>query len=232
MKKIVPILLFMHFANASLCQENDLQFALRLPIQYDLQRAEIPFSFGTEVQKAEAINFGIEALINYKIRKASIYTGVGFFRNRFNIKRGYDHQALNIGRDSLPIGTSTKNYTYSLLRLPLGFNLEILQIKNTRIGIGAEHFFNFSFRRKYNGAVPFEGANTVYNGVNYFGNSFNFFINLTRSLQKSKSIVEIEPYVRIYNNYKKDRFLKEKENENVVRSMDAFGVGIRYYFTL
>ena len=155
---------------------------------------------------------------------------VGFFRNRFNIKRGYDHQTLNVGRDSFPIGTKTSNYTYSLLHLPVGFNFEISKIKTTSISVGIEHFFNFSFRRKYNGAVPFEGANTTYNGLKYFGNSSNLLINLSKQLHKSK--IEIEPYIRIYNKYKKDRFFKEDENETVTRYFDAFGIGFKYSFTL
>lgn len=67
----------------------------------------------------------------------------------------------------------------------------------------AEFFNNFSLKRKYNGRLPFDGANTVCNGFNYFGNSLNFFVSL------SKKNIELEPYLRIYNSYKKDRLLKE-----------------------
>jgi hypothetical protein len=200
-----------------------------MPLQLDNQRAEILRSWGTEVQKATAFNFGIDALIDFKIQEFAVYTGTGFFRNRFNIKRGYNHQALNVGTDSLPIGTYTKNYNYSLIRLPLGIAYHVSQSKKLTLGIGAEHLFNFSFKRKYNGAVPFEGANTTFNGFSYFGNSINFFISLSRTF--SKNIIAVEPFVRIYNNYKKDRFLEEKENESNTRNFDAYGIGVKYSFT-
>lgn len=229
MKKILLLLCFIHFVNVSLSQIKTFEFQLRLPIQLDLQKAVISFSYGDEVQHATAVNFGADALLNYNTGKFHLYSGAGFFRNRFNIKRGYDHQALNIGRDSFPIGTDAENYTYSLFRVPLGISVEVSGWKKVNINAGAEHFFNFSFRRKYNGRVPFEGANTVYYGFTYFGNSLNVFINLSNHLQKNK--IEVEPYVRIYNKYKKDRFLKENESETITRYFDSFGIGIKYSFT-
>ena len=113
--------------------------------------------------------------------------------------------------------------------MPLGISVEVLELKKMNINVGAEHFFNFSFRRKYNGRVPFEGANTVYKGFTYFGNSLNLFMNLSNHLQKNK--IEVEPYIRIYNKYKKDRFLKENESETITRYFDSFGIGIKYSFT-
>jgi hypothetical protein len=229
MKNFFLILCFLNSFNVSFSQNKNFEFKLRLPIQLDIQKAVVPFSFGNEVKKATAINFGFDALINYNTGKFFLYTGTGFFRNRFNIKRGYDHQALNIGRDSFPIGTDAENYTYSLFRVPLGITVEVSKLKNINIRVSAEHLFNFSFRRKYNGRVPFEGANTVYNGFTYFGNSLNLFINLSNHLQKNK--IEVEPYIRAYNKYKKDKFLKENESETVTRYFDAFGIGIKYSFT-
>lgn len=230
MRKITLLGLFLHFLSLSFSQTTNIQLQLRIPFQFDKQKAEIPFSWGTEVQKAKAFNFGVDALINLKAKKFSFYTGVGFFRNRFNIKRGYDHQALNDGRDSLPIGTSTKNYNYSIFRLPLGIGYQVLHKEKWTLAIGAEQLFNFSFRRKYNGATPFEGANTVYKGFTNFGNSINAFVSISKT--STNHSITIEPFVRIYNKYKKDRFLKEKETENITRYFDALGISIRYSFTL
>lgn len=224
MKKITLFLLFIYLFGSSFSQNTKIHLQVRLPLQFDMQKAEIIFPLRTEIQKANTINFGLDALIKFKIDKVSLFTGVGYFRNRFNIKRGYDQQALNAGMDSLPIGTDTENYNYSLLRLPLGFTFEILRTKKIYYNIGAELLNNFSFRRKYNGRIPFEGANTVYHGFNYFGNSVNLFASL------SKKYIELEPYIRIYNNYKKDRFFKENENEKITRYFDAVGISILYSF--
>ncbi len=171
MKNISVLLLLLSLFKFSFSQRTDIQLQVRLPLQLDMQKAEITWPFGTQIQKATSINFGLDALIKLKFEKLSLFTGVGYFRNRFNIKRGYDHQALNAGMDSLPIGTDTDNYNYSLLRLPIGLNFEILRTTKANYNIGAEFLNNFSFRRKYNGRLPFEGANRVYNGFNYFGNS-------------------------------------------------------------
>lgn len=130
--------------------------------------------------------------------------------------------ALNIGRDSLPIGTSASNYTYSLLRLPVGISFICKENKKIKIKAGAEYIHNISFRRKYNGRVPFPGANTVYKGVTYFGNAVHIFASF------STTIIEIEPFVRVYNSYKKDRFLNEEENETITRHFDAIGISFRY----
>ena len=88
-----------------------------------MQKAEIIFPLRTEIQKANTINFGLDALIKLKMEKISLFAGMGYFRNRFNIKRGYDHQALNAGMDSLPIGTDTKNYNYSFIKIASRFVL-------------------------------------------------------------------------------------------------------------
>ena len=238
MKKKILIVIVFFITNKIMAQNQNRQSAIsfsqtkklliqvRLPIQLDFQKAEIIFPLITEIQKANTINFGFDALLNYRFSKFSFHTGIGFFRNRFNIKRGYDHQGLNIGVDSFPIGTDADNYNYSLLRLPIGASFTVIENKKIDFKIGIDFLNNFSFRRKYNGRVPFQGANTVYNGFNYFGNSLNLFISLSR-----KSI-EIEPYVRIYNNYRKDRFLREKENETVSRYFDAIGLSIKYSFNL
>lgn len=211
-------------------QNRNLKFELRLPLQYERQRAIIPYTWGKDTQNAKAINFGLDALVTYSFSRFSVYAGAGFFRNRFNIKRFVDHQALNRGRDSLLIGTSTRRYTYSLLRLPLGIHVEIFEIENIQISAGLEHFYNFSFRRKYHDIKPFRGANNVHNGFSYFGSYYNLILSLSRPLQ-NKNTIQFEPYVRVLNRYRKDRFLKEKENEYVTRHFDAFGIGIKYIFS-
>ncbi|MBI1780982.1 MAG: hypothetical protein HYR66_06380 [Sphingobacteriales bacterium] len=172
----------------------------------------------------------VDALMSYNTRNFMLYSGIGFFRNRFNIKRGYDHQALNLGRDSLPIGTETNNYIYSILRLPIGIGYQVMQNKKLSLDIGAEYLFNFSFRRKYNGAIPFTGANTTYKGFTNFGNSLHVFISASKTI--SKKTISLEPFIRIHNRYHKDRFFNEKENESISRNFDAFGISFKYSFTL
>lgn len=229
--KVIATASFVFLSLMSFSQTNNFNFELRLPIQHEAQKAELEYSYDTIVQKATQINFGLDALLKYKLGRISAYTGVGFFRNRFNVRRSYNHQALNTGRDSFPIGTFTKNYTYSIVRFPFGIGIDLATVKNINIGVGAAYFFNFSVRRKYNGAVPFRGANTAYNKVNYFGNSLNASINFSYS-KRGKNVVGIEPYIRIYNKYRKDRFLKEDESEFEERKFDAIGVSLRYSFTL
>ena len=200
MKKTTFISTFLFCYSISYDQTIEIKPQLRVPLQLDNQVIEIQYSWGTEVQKANTFNFGLDALLNFQSKRLSLSVGAGFFRNRFNIQRGYDHQALNPGRDSLPIGTNTKSYNYSILRLPAGMAYTFLKNKKYSIGVGGEHLFNFCFKRKYNGALPFPDANNSFNGINYFGNSMNIFIAL--AIVNTK--ITLAPFVRIYNKYQKD----------------------------
>jgi hypothetical protein len=139
MKKTSFLLLFLFLFVSSFSQTKKLHFQLRLPLQFDFQKAEIIYPLRTELQSATTFNFGFDALINYQHNKFSIYTGIGFFRNKFSIKREYNHQALNVGVDSLPIGTDAENYTYSQLRLPIGASFTFLETKKMNYKIGVDY---------------------------------------------------------------------------------------------
>lgn len=230
MKKILSVFLIFILYYQSYSQSDKFQLQLRLPLQIDRQKAEIIYSWGTQVQRSNAINFGLDALMSYQKKNFAVYSGLGFFRNKFYIKRGYDHQALNPGRDSLPIGTETKNYVYLILRVPIGIEYRVMQTKGFSLGVGVEYLFNFSFRRNYNGDVPFKGANTIYKGFSNFGNSLDFFIALSKTT--IKKTISLELFVHIYNRYHKDKFLKENENESISRYFDAIGINLKYSFTL
>lgn len=225
MKRILLLLVCTVIYTVTLAQSDKWQIKLRVPIQYEIQKAEISNSLRPQTLKGNAVNFGLDALINRKINKLSVFAGFGLFRNQFNIKRVYDHQALN-SADSLPIATGADNYVYSLLRFPHGVAYKMAQFSEITFSIGVEHNLSFSFRRKYNGRLPFQGANTIYKGSTFFGNSFNLLLNF------KKKRVEAEPYIRLYNRYRKDRFLNENESEFVSRPIDAFGIALKYQFQL
>lgn len=226
MKKIFLAFSLICLSNAAFTQQDGLYFKLKVPLQCDVQRATEVFSYGSEIKKGHAVNFGVDALIEYQKNAFSVYSGVGYFRDRFNIKRGYDHKALNPLSDSLPIGTDTKFYTYSLVRIPIGFIAQISKNRNREIGLGCEYFFNYSFCRKYNGRLPFEGANTTYKGFNSFGNELHLLLAISTNVYGRA--IAVEPFTRIYNIYRKDRFLREKEKETVTRFFDSYGISIRY----
>lgn len=231
MKFLIASIAFLFFHSISIAQREAWKLFVRVPFERDLQKAEIPFSWGTEIRKTEVTNFGLDMLLNYRIRGFEVYLGVGYFRDRFNIKRGYDHQALNIGRDSIPLGTATKNYTYSLVRFPIGLQFQPLKFKKLLIGVGTEYFFNFRFRRIYNGRLPFSGANNVYKGVDFFGNSLHLLVNVSKPIHNIH-LLKVEPFIQICNSYKKDRFLMEKENEKVTGNFDAYGIAVSYSLKL
>lgn len=223
---IYSILLTLLFGKAT-SQVNEWELKLRLPIQYEMQKAEVPYSWGNEILKGKVLNFGGDILIVRQIAKASLQTGVGLFRNRFNIKRPYDHQLLNNSIDSLPIGTFTESYSYSLLRFPIAAYFDVITVKQGfALGVGAEYVFNFSFHRKYNGRLPFNGARTSFREFSFFGNA----INVLFILKKGK--LEAEPYMRLYQRFKKDRFLRENENDFHSSKTDAFGIAVKYQFHL
>lgn len=224
MKKIFATLFLQYLTTTLIAQTNNLKLHIRIPIQYEKQIANISTPFGVREARANAINFGTDILLVYSVKKIDFYGGVGYFRNKFNIRREYDHRALNAGSDSIPLGTEALNYSYALLRTPTGFTHIVFKKGKTQVQLGVEHIFNFSFRRKYNGAVPFNGARNTNTQFSYFGNSANLLANL--KVQQ----IEFGAFVRVLNNYKMDRFLKENENETVVRYLDAFGISVLYSF--
>ncbi len=226
MKKGIAILFFLHFVAKASAQSNSVKFNIRVPVQFEQQKADVSTPFGVKEVRGNAVNFGADALLAYTVKKVELYAGLGYFRNRVNIRREYDHRALNPGIDSIPLGTEALNYTYSLFRIPTGLSYSVIKKGNSDLRIGIEHFFNFTFRRKYNGAVPFSGAKNTNTNFTYFGNSANLLVNL-----KFKQ-TEIGAFLRVFNSYKKDKYLKENENETVARSIDAFGINLKYSFTL
>jgi hypothetical protein len=167
------------------------QVSLRTLSQLDFQKADFnsaSFPFEFKEHKNTSANFGLDVLIEKSItKKLSIYGGVGYFRNRFNFQRRYDHVLLNFGRDSVPIGTSTRNYDFLLLRIPVGIIYNISAAKKVALSIGIENIINFSFKQIYNGTKPFPEANNEYTKFNYYGNSVLVFLQVSKDFSNKSS---------------------------------------------
>ncbi len=224
------------FCSTAICQVKEYQYIIRISGQLDFQKesftaASFPFEFKED--KAITNNFGLDFLIEKKMGiSINIHSGIGYYRNRFNFKRFYDHTLLNTGTDSVGIGTGTKNYTYHLIRLPFAVSYDISKKKNRNICIGIEAQTNFSFQQVYNGGVPFQGANNKYTSFQYFGNCFLIIVQIRKQL-KQNSALEIAPYLRFLNIYKrKNPILFENTANYYTRTFDAVGLSIKYYFKL
>jgi hypothetical protein len=222
---ILIILFLFIFTAAVSAQEVKTRLEVRLPVQYERQKEIINYG-PPQTQKASAINFGIDALIKFQFVKVTVSGGVGYFRNRFNIKRPYDHTLLNRGRDSLAILTTTFNYTYSLLRFPLGIEYPLVNKKNMNVSIGLEYFLNFSFKQKYNGGKPFKNANNSHYDWKFYGNSSQLFISFLIDQNKKHSIY-VQPYIRLLNTYNEDLYLFERNPETNKKKFDAFGLAFK-----
>lgn len=206
-----------------------------ISFQSDFQKADfksIPPDT-TIKHSTTTINWGIDLLIEkYLTDKLSVYIGIGYFRNKFNFKRGYNHQLLNIGTDSVDIYTRTRNYTYHLFRVPVGFTYEVIKQGQYLIGIGVENIFNFSFKQVYNGAKPFPNANNKYSNFHYYGNSIVLLFHVSKQLSRT-SFLRLTPYTRISNIYqKKDKFLYEYVTKPYLGFFDAIGLSLEYSFNL
>ena len=93
--------------------------------------------------------------------------------------------------------------------------------------MGTEFIINYSFNRIYNGGKPFPAANNKLSVFSYLGNSINLFGRFKLPINSNK-FIEVEPYMRVFNIYKKDEILFENPNENISRNFDAFGLSIIY----
>ena len=226
---LLPALLLM-LATKGQAQKSDLSLSVRMPIQIDFQKAEITYG-PYKIQNNTAFNFGVESILESGVfARVSVSAGLGYFRQRFNIKCPYDHQILNPGTDSLPIVVSTSNYDYNLLRLPIGARYFFSSTASS-LSFGIEYIPAFSMSGVYNGGKPFESAR-------YKQTKFAFYSHaLTLSARvplKTKSVnrFNIEPFIRIIHSYKGDPVLFENDDQMIVRSFDAIGVIIAYQFNI
>ncbi|MEP7251994.1 MAG: outer membrane beta-barrel protein [Ginsengibacter sp.] len=204
----------------------------RISFQSDFQKADFKdnrFPFEFKEHTATELNWGIDVLAEKEIfNKWSIYFGVGYFRNRFNFERAYDHQLLNSGRDSLPIGTSTKNYTFHLLRFPIGVSYRLLEKNKYDFKLSIENVINFSFQQVYKGRKAFPGATNKYSAFRYYGNTILLSGGVSKRLSPS-SLLQIGPCVRLLNIYKRnDIFLYENKLKPYIRALDGIGLSLKY----
>jgi hypothetical protein len=225
------------FACLNCCaQKHFLKLGFRIQGQEDFQNETFAIgepNGGVATHKSTAFNYGADMLAIKKTKsKINIYGGVGFFRNKFNFTKRYDHRLLNPGIDSSLLGTSTKNYVYSLLRFPLGIDLLLKTHKNKNFSLSVENIFNFSFLQTYNGGKPFPNANSKLRKFKFYGYNLLFRANLTQNLKNGHDI-SISPYLRVFNLYNHtDPVLYQDETGNYIRWIDAVGLSVLCSFQL
>lgn len=205
-------------------RDRNVSFVLQLPIQCDFQKAEIligPY----QVQKNTQINFGIRTVVMLQTTKnIRLFIGAGYYRERFGIKRPYNHQALNPGIDSIPSSTKTFNYDYHQLVIPVGMEW---RVPNSKVSIGVEYSPGIRFLSRYNGSLPFPGANIEDHSLSFFSHNINLLIVFAISNQFSFS-----PYIRMFHNYRKDAIFFESRSETVSRYVDGLGISLSYKLNL
>jgi hypothetical protein len=220
--------LFMFMAVGAQAQEQAVSLSVRVPVQLEFQKAVITYG-RDEIQKNTAFNFGIESLIEGRIStRISVSAGVGYFRQRFNIKRQYDHMSLNPGIDSLPYGSKTSNYDYHLLRAPVGVRYFISPVASS-LSLSLDYIPSFSVSSKYNGKQHIPNANQKQKKFMFFSHALNVSIRIP-VYGKAWNHFNIEPYLRILHIYKKDAIFFEHSSETITRSFDAIGVSFAYQF--
>ncbi|MGH2565744.1 MAG: hypothetical protein ACRDE5_14605, partial [Ginsengibacter sp.] len=134
------------------------------------------------------------------------------------------------GTDSISIYTRTRNYTYHLFRVPVGFTYSFKKQKKYLFSLSVENIFNFSFKQVYNGAKPFPNANNKYSNFKYYGNSVLLLFRVSKQLSGS-SFLQLAPYIRVSNIFQKeDKFLYEYDTKPYSRFFDAIGLSLEYSF--
>jgi hypothetical protein len=235
MKTLFTLLIFFAFKN-SFAQLDKNQFGFRFISQLDFQKSDfksLNFPYDIKEHKRTTANFGIDILFDKvsRNRNSSIYYGLGYYREKFNFSRIYNHFLLNIGNDSSSIGTSTQNYIYSNIRLPFGVEIELKSSEKYKIKFGIENVINFSFMQKYNGSIPFPNANTTYSKLKLNNNSILIFLDANFKTS-SNSYFSIIPFIRL-SSFKKqnDLILFESNNKLKVNFFDAIGLSLKYSLT-
>ena len=236
MKREILISILLFFCTDCYCQLGNPQLSIRISLQSDFQKAnfkDTQFPFEYKEHSASQINWGIDVLAGKEIfKKWHGYIGVGYFKNKFNFKRAYDHTLLNPINDSIPLGTSTSNYTYNLIRFPIGLSYRLVSKNKIAVNLGIEGIINFSFSQVYNGTKPFPDANNRLKKFDFFGNSLLLFGQITSEITKKKHL-QIEPYIRVLNLSKgKNPILYESTSKTISKTFDAIGISINYSFNL
>lgn len=212
------------------CQNHPLSIGIRLPAQWERQKATVEYSFGNKVVTGNAVNFGVDVLAERSGNPWKFYGGLGYFRNQINIQRLFDHSVFNPARDSLPFGSITRHYTYYLLRIPAGVKYLLYRDSQHAIDVGLENNLNWSLKRKYDGPKPPGiSRDNTYGQASFFGNTVNLFFTYTIFNEKNNQL-SAGPYVRLLNVYKKDFILYENESENYKYYFDALGIQLQYSF--
>lgn len=119
-RRRIVCLLLMLFPIALLGQRSNFSIALRIPMQWEQQKATVEYSFGPKKVTGNGVNFGLDVLAERDGYPWKVYGGLGYFRNRVYIRRLFDHSVFNPIRDSFPFGSLTRSYTYYLFRIPAG----------------------------------------------------------------------------------------------------------------
>ncbi|HEY5462881.1 MAG TPA: hypothetical protein VIJ95_06465 [Hanamia sp.] len=202
--------------------------------QIDFQKEAFALGFPGIIttHKETTFNYGLDILAIKKINfKLDLYGGMGFFRNKFNFSKYYNYQLLNPG-DSIPLGLATKNYVYSLLRVPLGINYYLKSFKSKKISLSMENILNFSFLQIYNGAKTSFNFKNKMKKFKFYGDNFLIKINLEQCI-KSSNCLMISPYIRIFNLYNhNDPVLYQNRASTYIRWVDAIGLSMQYSFNL
>lgn len=224
------------FENFIIAQTHKTFFSIRASIQSDFQEADfkdIQFPFEFRKHSTTTMNWGADLLAEKEMANNwNVYIGIGYFRNKFNFKRAYDHKLLNPGTDSIPLGTSTTDYVFNLLRCPIGISYRISKKNKYKFDVGIENAINFSFQQAYNGTKVFPNANNKHSKFKYYGNSILFLVRISKQASRN-SVLQLNPYIRILNIYKrKDPFLFENNSTPYSRTFDATGISLIYSFNL
>jgi hypothetical protein len=223
-KESAFLFLLLFSMSAGTAQTKTVSFAVRLPVQLDFQKTE-----GGE-RKGTAVNFGINGIAMFGIgNQLSAFAGIGYFRERFNIKRSYNHGALNPG-PSLSILLYTNHYDYHLLTLPTGISYALTN-KSPSISLGAEYIPGFKFLSSYPGKKPFPDANTTKSGFSFFSHQVNLSVTIPVTIGSSHRFA-LQPFVRLLQSYKNDAILDKysTRNEMNTRMLNAVGISFNYQF--
>jgi hypothetical protein len=217
-----------------IAQKNTWSIGFQVPLQCDFEKELVAYPFASypQEQTKTVLNYGADILIEKKFgNRLEVFTGLGYLSKKFDLKRFYNHQLLNQGHDSINIGTSVRNYVYKFARLPLGVSYTIKRQGKMAYNVGGDFFINYTFKKIYNGGLPYPGANNKLSKFQYSGNTVDVFLNASLQINRT-SFLEIEPYVQVFDIYKQDEVLYEDPGESITHHFDAIGLRVKYSLSL
>jgi len=233
MTKRFLLLLFVCVTVTSYSQEktNSNKLGFSIPIIWNKSNG-VYYSLGSHREPSgNAVSHGVN--INYShfvYKKLFIIGGLGFYKQRFKIKRPFEYKAPD-GSEPL---VHTEKYSYNNIQLLIGVGYQKMFKNKWSIDGHVSYNIYNSYRQKYEQEY-FPGRNEIYKKNLPLGNTINFGLEMERYLNNKISI-GAGILLPIYTHWNNDEIFYKydyaDDTQKIARTKFSLGANVSFYYRL